>query len=59
MRKMQTVRSRVGQLKKPEGKLTESDKEAADVLCDYFRSVCTKETGEQQISDIDDIRQFS
>jgi len=43
MRKVQTVKSRVGQLTTPAGDLTRSDKEAADVLCAYFQTVFTKE----------------
>ena len=36
MRNLQTVKAKVIQLKKKDGKITASDKEAADVLCSTF-----------------------
>jgi len=39
MRQTQTVKVQVSQLEKEDGTMTESDKEAADELCRFFKSV--------------------
>jgi len=39
MRQTQTVKVQVSQLEKEDGTMTESDKEAADELCKFFKSV--------------------
>src|SRR5664279_3566574 len=39
MNRLKTLKNRVGLLKKPDGLLTQSDEESANVLCDYFQSV--------------------
>ena len=43
MRKLQTVKDSVTTLLKPDGKLTESDKEAADLLGSVFSEAYTRE----------------
>ena len=47
MRKMKTVNISVNQLAKGgSSELTSTDEEAAEVLCDFFKSVFTTEQGE-------------
>jgi len=45
---LKTVKSRVGQLRRPDGSMTQSVKEMANVLCNYFKSVFTDEGCDQQ-----------
>jgi len=40
MRQTQTVKVQVAQLEREDGSTTESDKEAADELCKFFKTVC-------------------
>ena len=39
MNSLETVKNRVGLLRRPEGRMTKSDEETANVLCSYFKSV--------------------
>jgi len=43
MRSLKTVKAQVTQLTTKDGSLTTDDKHAAEVLCDYFKEVFTKE----------------
>jgi len=43
MRSLKTVKAQVTQLTMKGGSLTTVDKQAAEVLCDYFKEVFTKE----------------
>jgi len=48
MNSLKTVKNRVGQLKRPDGKMTQTDEESANVLCNYFKSVFTNDACDQQ-----------
>jgi hypothetical protein len=46
MRKLQKVKSKVCELKRTDGTLTQDEEETADVLCSYFSSVFVREPAE-------------
>ena len=48
MNSLETVKNRVGQLWRPDGRMTQSDEETANVLCSYFQSVFTDEGCDQK-----------
>ena len=50
VRRMQTVKTKVGTLQKLDGSMTETDKETAEVLCAHFQNVFVHETGTQDIT---------
>jgi len=51
MRKLQTVNVAVRQLTVKDGsRVTSTDEEAAQVLCDYFQQVFTREENEQKFN---------
>jgi len=48
MRQTQTVKVQVSHLEKEDGKMTESDKEAADELCKFFKSIFIEDSDSGQ-----------
>lgn len=55
MRSLKTVKAQVTQLSKKDGTLTEDDKQAAELLCDYFEEVFTKELDKADQSQVTEI----